>query len=109
MIKANRQIACKIVKVSVSRKNCQAVYVSNCADEEIGVGALNALRTADVEKFGRPFEMFFREGQIRKRPHSMPYSGKLGGITNSGQKLLTNRSYDRHFAAVDQVGKMLGM
>lgn len=81
----------------------EAEAIGDGADEEIGVGALQATGATEVVELGRAFVILLEEGYVGKDPEMIADLLEGGSVGNSGEDLLTDGADDARAAIGDQL------
>jgi hypothetical protein len=106
VVQDDRQALGKQREVPVCRENGEVVPHSYGADQKVGVRALDASGTTQIEEFGGGHVVLGQQGQIRKGGEVCIQSVKLGLIPHSGEYFLPDWAYDLDQMGSDQASQL---
>lgn len=102
-MEADRQNTLELFKIMINSEDGKVAPGGDGADEEIGVGALNAFASRQIEKKGGLFEVFGGDWYIGEGGKIVLELFKLPLGFDAGENLLPHRADDADACFADQL------
>gem|GEM_PF-4553739 len=94
-------------EVPIRSKDGQVTSDGDCTNQEVGVRALNALGSAQVEKLRSGYKIFAQKWNIRECVEVIFQTRELRTIPHTGENLLPNWSDDFGNMSYDKTPQFL--
>ena len=93
-------------KIGIGCKDWYVKTYCGGANQEVGIGALDSVSTADIEKLRAAFKIVLFQRSIRKSMQMLHQTQELCFLSNSGKNFLPHRTQHYHTLLADQFAKL---